>query len=56
MTETQFRMKGTGSLQPRQIQIAGVFKEFPWICLPFLRIDLTLTGLWTSILARLSQT
>ena len=31
--ETKFRIKCTGFLQPRQIQIAGVFKDFSWTLL-----------------------
>ena len=37
MPETQFGVKCTGFLQPRQIQIAGVFKEFCRAYLPFMK-------------------
>ena len=40
MTETQFGMRCTGFLQLRQIQNAGVFKEFFLTYLLFSRIDL----------------
>ena len=45
MIERQFVMKCTEFLQPRKIQIAGVFKEFPWTYPSFPEIDVNMKNL-----------